>query len=100
MPTKADVSLGSPAISGGIMDTNRGSIIGLTLPVISTVFAASLSVAAMAAPAADCDGQLYAAAPIVPEHALRPEEKASTRFQSDRTPIRTIEPVRPTLGSE
>ena len=34
------------------MDTNRRAIIGLTLPVISAVFAVSLSLAAVAEPAA------------------------------------------------
>src|SRR5260370_42081201 len=82
------------------MDTSSGQSSGLALPVISPVFAASLGVAAMAAPAADSDGQLYAAAPSVPQHALRPEEKASTRFQSDRTSIRNIEADRAISGSE
>jgi len=82
------------------MDINRGSIIGLTLPFISTVFAASLSLAAVAAPAADGDGRLYAAAPILPQHSARQEETVPARFQSDHMSVRNIEADRAISGSE
>ena len=82
------------------MDTNRGSIIGLTLPVIAAAFAASLSLAA-AASAADSDGTLYAAVPTLPQHSLgKAEAKVPTRFQSDLTSVRDIQAERATSGSE
>ena len=80
------------------MDANRRAIIGLTLPVISAVFAVSLSLAAVAEPAAGSgDGRLYAAAPILPQ--LR-QEKAPRQFQSDHTSVRNIRADRAISGSE
>ena len=83
------------------MDTNRGSIIGLTLPVIAAAFAISLSLAAVAAPAADSDGKLYAAVPTLPQHSLgKAEAKVPARFQSDLTAVRDIQAERAISGSE
>ena len=80
------------------METNRRAIIGLMLPVISAVFAVSLSLAAVAEPAADSsDGRLYAAAPILPQLQ---QEKAPRQFQSIRTSIRDIQADRAISGSE
>ncbi len=83
------------------MDTNRGSIIGFTLPVIVAAFAASLSLAAVAAPAGDSDGKLYAAVPTLPQHSLgKAEAKVPARFQSDLTAVRDIQAERAISGSE
>jgi hypothetical protein len=80
------------------MHTNRRTIIELALPVISAVFAVSLSLAAAAEPAADSsEGRLYAAAPSLPQ--LR-QEKAPTQYQSDRASVRNIQADRAISGSE
>jgi hypothetical protein len=79
------------------MEKNRRAIIGLMLPVISAMFAVSLSIAAIAEPVDSSDGRLYAAAPILPQ--LR-QEKAPRQFQSDGTSIRDIQADRAISGSE
>lgn len=83
------------------MDTNRASIIGSTLPVIAAAFAISLSVAAVAAPAADSDGKLYAAVPTLPQHSpSKAETKVPTRFQPDVMAVRDVQAERAISGSE
>jgi hypothetical protein len=80
------------------MDTNRRTIIGLALPIISAVFAVSLSLAAVAEPAADSsEGRLYAAAPILPQLQ---QEKAPRQFRSDPISVRNIQADRTISGSE